>query len=108
MDMPEKKIIAKRYVRKHQGLFVMLDKIKLWPSRSGILHGIKSIEKNGGLAVITTHCDERFVVRDSRNSRGARWLRNRWHTNICPSCAVPAWKLEKYAATVFSDRGAQK
>ncbi|MDR3270417.1 MAG: hypothetical protein LBT32_02725 [Peptococcaceae bacterium] len=99
--MTEKKML-KRYVRKQQSLFALLDKIKLWPSRSGRLHGIFSIEKNGDLAIITTHCQERFVVRDSRNSRGARWLRNRWHTQACPACAVPAWKLEKYLATVFS------
>ena len=33
----------KRYYRKKTELFLLLDKMKLWPSRSGILHGIREI-----------------------------------------------------------------
>ena len=36
---------AKRYYRKRVALFRLIDKIKLWPSRSGTLHGIRNIEK---------------------------------------------------------------
>ena len=93
-----------RYVSKNKPLLALLEKIKLWPSRSGILHGIKEIDRRGEIAVITTHCGERFTVRDSRTGRVARWLRNRWHSGNCKACAIPEWKLSKYAATVFSDR----
>jgi len=91
-----------KYYRKHVPLFELLDKIKLWPSRGGTLHGIKSIEKNGGFAMITTHCGASFTVRDSKNSRSARWLRNKWALGPCKLCAVPQWKLEKYNSTRFS------
>ncbi|MHC4459341.1 MAG: pyrrolysine--tRNA(Pyl) ligase small subunit, partial [Planctomycetota bacterium] len=35
---------VKRFYRKRVELFRLIDKIKLWPSRTGILHGIKTIE----------------------------------------------------------------
>jgi len=94
----EKKV----YYRKRVELFLLLDKIKLWPARSGILHGIKEIEKKGKYAVITTHCGKTFQIVDSRNSRAARWLRNKWIGKPCDLCKIPEWKLEKYSKTYFS------
>ena len=99
----EKKIKkpAKRYYRKRVELFRLIDKIKLWPSRKGILHGIKTIKKLGDQAQITTHCNKTFMVNNSRNSRAARWLRNKWITDVCRVCGVPDWKLAKYSSTQF-------
>jgi pyrrolysyl-tRNA synthetase-like protein len=91
----------KRYYRKRVELFRLLDKIKLWPSRTGILHGIKTIEKMGDQAQITTHCNKTFMVNNSRNSRAVRWLRNKWFKGVCGTCRVPAWKLDKYSSTLF-------
>jgi pyrrolysyl-tRNA synthetase-like protein len=92
---------AKRYYRKRVELFRLIDKIKLWPSRSGVLHGIKTIEKMGSQARITTHCNKSFMATDSRNSRSARWLRNKWFKGVCGKCRIPDWKLAKYSATQF-------
>ena len=92
---------AQRYYRKRVHLFSLIDKIKLWPSRKGILHGIRSIEKFGDQARVTTHCNKDFLIYNSKNSRAARWLRNKQFIGVCPQCAVPAWKLEKYNATQF-------
>ncbi len=100
MEKKEKPPV-KRYYRKRIELFKLIDKIKLWPSRKGILHGIKTVEKTGAQARITTHCNKTFVVYNSRNSRSARWLRNKWFSKICTACAVPDWKIEKYNATRF-------
>ena len=97
----KKKEPPRRYYRKRVELFKLIDKIKLWPSRQGILHGIKSIEKMGEQARITTHCNKTFMVNNSRNSRAARWLRNKWFGKVCPICKIPDWKLEKYSATRF-------
>ena len=94
-----------RYVNKNQNLYKQVNKVRLWPSRSGILHGIRQIENRGSSMIITTHCGEQFTVWNSRNSRSARWLRKRWCTHPCPKCHVPDWKLEKYAQTVFSNLG---
>tara|TARA_B100001971_G_C18211372_1_gene550907 strand:- start:1047 stop:1415 length:369 start_codon:yes stop_codon:yes gene_type:complete len=91
----------KKYYRKRVELFRLIDKIKLWPSRKGVLHGIKIIDKMGDRARITTHCNKTFMVTNSRNSRAARWLRNKWFEGVCTHCAVPEWKLEKYFSTRF-------
>ena len=93
-----------RYYRKRVELLRLIDKIKLWPSRRGILHGIASVEMRGEQARIVTHCGKSFWVRDSRNSRAARWLRNKWFSDVCPECGIPQWKLAKYSATRFSRR----
>ena len=92
---------AKRYYRKRVELFRLIDKIKLWPSRKGLLHGIKTIDKIGDQARITTHCNKTFMIANSRNSRAARWLRNKWFKGVCGICRVPEWKLAKYSATYF-------
>ena len=92
----------KRYYRKRVELFRLLDKVKLWPSRKGVLHGIKSIEILGDQARITTHCNKTFVSNNSRKGRAARSLRNRWFKSVCPVCGVPGWKMAKYVSTRFS------
>ena len=91
----------KRYYRKRVELFSLIDKVKLWPSRQGLLHGIKTIEEIGNQAWITTHCNKVFMVSNSRNSRAARWLRNKWFRGVCGTCGVPDWKLAKYSSTQF-------
>lgn len=90
------------YIRKRVELFRLIEKIKLWPSRSGVLHGIRSIEKIGNNARITTHCNKEFYVRNSRNSRAARWLRNKSAVGYCRACCIPDWKIEKYSITRFA------
>jgi len=92
---------TKRYYRKRVELFRLIDKIKLWPSRKGVLHGIKIIDKMGDRAQVTTHCNKTFMITNSRNSRASRWLRNKWFEGVCKRCAVPEWKLEKYSSTRF-------
>jgi pyrrolysyl-tRNA synthetase-like protein len=92
---------AVRYYRKRVELFLLLDKIKLWPSRQGKLHGIKTLKVMGDVAQVTTHCGKTFLASNSRNSRAARWLRNKWFKQTCTSCGIPNWKLEKYASTGF-------
>lgn len=67
-----------------------------------MLHGIKHIDEAGSTAVITTHCNKVFRVRNSRNSRAARWLRNKLFHSTCPVCRIPDWKMEKYASTRFT------
>lgn len=93
-----------RYLQKNQSVYRLVSKIKLWPARSGILHSVKNIERCGGLLTITTYCGEVFTVNDSKNSRSARWVRNRWYQKPCAKCGIPEWKLSKYATTVFRNK----
>ena len=98
LDVKEKK----RYYRKNVEFFKLVEKIKLWPSRTGTLHGIRSINKRGNTAEVVTHCNEKFIINNSRNSRAARWLRNKWCLKVCPACKIPQWKIEKYSSTGLS------
>lgn len=91
-----------RYYRKQIPLFRLVEKMKLWPSRRGILHSVRTFEVRGSYAVIVTHCDKQMVVHDSKTSRAARWLRNKWFQEACPQCRIPEWKLQKYGATHFT------
>lgn len=94
--------IKKRYYRKRVDFFKLLQKMKLWPSRKRVMHGIKEITIKGNKAQITTHCNETFTAYNSKNSRAARFLRNKWAFTACPVCRIPSWKLEKYSSTRFN------
>lgn len=96
-------VISKRYYRKHVDFFVLLEKVKLWPSKNGILHGIRNIKINGDYAEVTTHCGQSFRINNSKSSRAARWLRNKWMSKSCEKCKIPEWKLEKYSTTCFTE-----
>ena len=95
------KALKKRFYRKRVPLFSLINKIKLWPSRTGQLHGVRSVVVTGDTARLTTHCNKEFTISNSLNSRAARWLRNKWFSRVCPKCGVPDWKLEKYSTTLF-------
>lgn len=101
--MPDEQAPKKQYYRKNVPLFRLIQKVKLWPSRRGILHGVKSFKVRGPFADLVTHCDQRMVIRNSRNSRAARWLRNKWVFEKCAQCRIPAWKIRKFEATVFAE-----
>ena len=91
-----------RYYRKNVDFCNLVERIKLWPSRSGKLHGIKSLTRRGDMAEIVTHCNRRFVISNSRHGRAARWMRNKWYIGVCPTCKVPEWKLKKYSSSVMN------
>ncbi|NOQ17767.1 MAG: hypothetical protein GQ507_00805 [Dehalococcoidales bacterium] len=92
----------KIYYPKRVPLFKLVEKIKLWPSRGGVLHGIKTFEvRSSSYAFVTTHCNKQMVIRNSKNSHAARWLRNKWYAKTCEKCRIPQWKIEKYSVTVF-------
>lgn len=97
-------IPKKVYYRKQIPIFRLIEKVKLWPSRQGLLHGIKSFEAQKTHGILVTHCNRKIQVRDSKNSRAARWLRNKWFFRTCEACAIPEWKLNKYSETVFKRR----
>ncbi|ADL11902.1 pyrrolysine--tRNA(Pyl) ligase small subunit [Acetohalobium arabaticum] len=93
--------MAQYTFRKKQDLFSLLKEMKLWPSRSGLLHGIKSIDTLGNYARLTLYCGQEITVKNSKNSRAARWLRNTMMIEPCTECEVPDWKIEKYSNTTF-------
>jgi pyrrolysyl-tRNA synthetase-like protein len=97
----KEKDVVKKVYNKNQRLFVLIEKIKLYTSRTGVLHGVKRIDIHGQTATLTTHCGQEIEIRDSKNGRAGRWLRNRWLVEPCAKCKIPLWKLEKYSSTRF-------
>ncbi len=95
-------VSGKRFYRKRVDFFRLLNKLKLWPSQAGILHGVKAIVEKGGYAEVTTHCNHVMIVRNSKRSRAARWLRNKWYFAVCSDCKIPEWKLRKYSQSFFT------
>jgi len=87
----------REYREKHKRLSDLVNKIKLWPSRTGILHGVREVKKDGDLLIISTHCGCTFKARDSKNGRSIRHLKHRWFKKSCKKCGVPNWKIEKFS-----------
>jgi len=91
----------KRTVRRHAAPYGVIEKVKLWPSKTGLLHGVRSVKLRGGFVELQTHCGHDIRMRNSRNSRVARHLRNKIYDEPCPRCRIPSWKLEKFESTSF-------
>ena len=91
----------KRTVRRHSDPFTIVDKIKLWPSKTGVLHGVRSVRLKGGIIEVHTHCGQSARVRNSRSGRLARHLRNKSFEKPCPDCRIPSWKIQKLEETSF-------
>jgi pyrrolysyl-tRNA synthetase-like protein len=91
----------KRTVRRHTDPYSVIEKVKLWPSKTGLLHGVRSVKLKGGFVELQTHCGQSIRMRNSRNSRVARHLRNKIYEKPCARCRIPSWKLEKFGDTSF-------
>lgn len=101
MTSPLQHSEKKYFIRKRDDPFFIIARIKLWPSRKGFLHGVRSVKRTGNMMTIITHCDQKLQVRCSKKGRVARWIRNKWYERPCKRCRVPAWKLKKYSETSF-------
>jgi len=93
--------VGGRVMRRCTDPFTIIEKIKLWPSRTGVLHGVRSVKLRGGTLEVQTHCGQLVHVRNSKNSRLARHLRNKVYDTPCRRCRIPAWKVERFGETVF-------
>ena len=85
-----------KLVQRRQRLYALVDKVKLWPSRTGVLHGVKSVQLEGDLITVETHCGEEFKVRNSTSGRGKRQIKHGQYRSVCKKCRIPDWKIEKF------------
>jgi pyrrolysyl-tRNA synthetase-like protein len=77
-------------------LQILIGKINLWVSKKGTLHGVKELHEKGSYIMVTTHCNKKILGKNSKNSKRARWLRNRWFIDPCKKCKIPGWKLKRF------------
>jgi len=92
---------SRQTLRRHADPFTVIERVKLWPSKTGLLHGVRSVRLRGSVIEVQTHCGQSALVPNSRNGRLARHLRNKCYARPCPRCRIPAWKLQKFTDTVF-------
>ena len=85
-----------KLVQRRRHLYMLVDKVKLWPSRTGCLHGVRSVDMQGDWVIIETHCGELFRVRNSKSGRGKRQIKHGYYRSVCKKCRIPQWKLDKY------------
>lgn len=95
MDENKTKIL-RRYRERNKRPFDLINKIKLWPSRTGVLHGVRTVKREGNCVVVTTHCGCTLKTNDSKNGRVLRQLKRRTFKKACKKCDVPRWKMEKF------------
>lgn len=96
MDADKAKLL-KYYRERNKSLYKMVEKIKLWPSRTGTLHGVRELRKEGDWVVVSTHCGCTLRTRDSKNGRALRQLKQRNYKHACKKCDVPRWKMKKFS-----------
>lgn len=85
-----------KLAQRNRRLFALVDKVKLWPSRSGCLHGIRSLRLEGDHIVLETHCGATLRVRNSKHGRGKRQIKHGYYKRVCKRCRIPDWKIEKF------------
>ena len=85
-----------RLSSRRQHLLPLVEKVKLWPSRTGRLHGVRSLRTEGDWIFIETHCGEAFRVHNSTSGRGKRQIKHGYYHTVCKKCGIPDWKLDKF------------
>lgn len=89
-----------KLAQRRQHLYPLVDRVKLWPSRTGRLHGVRSLDIEGEWISIETHCGEHFRVRNSKSARGKRQIKHGHYKTICKKCGIPDWKIDKFKQSV--------
>ncbi|MEM3437132.1 MAG: pyrrolysine--tRNA(Pyl) ligase small subunit [Nitrososphaerales archaeon] len=86
MSIPEKK----------KSLSTLINELGFFVSRSGRLHKISSIIGYGDYLKLSMKCGQCMIVRNSRRSKAARWLKNKWMKKPCKSCKINAGDLLRF------------
>ncbi|MCP8318421.1 MAG: hypothetical protein L6N95_01150 [Candidatus Methylarchaceae archaeon HK01B] len=74
----------------------MIDGLGFFVSRSGKLHKVSSIKEYGNYVKFITDCGQYIVVRNSRRSKAARWIRNGWMKSSCKGCKIKSGELSRF------------
>ena len=94
--MSKSKATFAKLASRRRHLFSLVEKVKLWTSRSGCLHGVRSVRLVGDWVEVETHCGISFRVRDSKSSRAKRQIKHGYYRRVCKKCKIPDWKIDKY------------
>ena len=79
-------------------IFEIVKELGFFISRSGKLHKIVSIEEYGYNLKLHTACGQYIVIRNSKRSKAARWIRNKWLKNTCKGCKIKSSETREYSS----------
>lgn len=81
---------------KKRSVSSFVSEIGFFVSRSGRLHKVSSILEHGDFLRLSMRCGQCIFVRDSRQSRATRWLKNGWMRKPCRGCKIKSGDLSKF------------
>jgi pyrrolysyl-tRNA synthetase-like protein len=67
----------------------LIEKRRLYTSRSRIVHQVKDVQHVGSMMYLTLDCGMRVAVRDSSRGRASRWLNEMIFWSECKHCHFP-------------------
>ena len=79
-----------------QNISSLVNEFGIFISRSGKLHKVSSINEFGNYVKLLTKCGQYIIVRNSRRSKAARWIRNGWIKRPCKGCKIKGEDLSKF------------
>ncbi|MBP1909574.1 pyrrolysine--tRNA(Pyl) ligase [Methanolobus bombayensis] len=81
-------------------LDTLISKNGLWVSRNGRLHGVKKCETSQKYIRIEMDCGDIVTVRNSKNSRSARALRNHKFQKPCKRCRLSDDRINEFSRKI--------
>ncbi|MCP8307830.1 MAG: hypothetical protein H3Z52_01050 [archaeon] len=83
-------------LEKKRSVSSLVNELGFFVSRSGRLHKVSSIVEHGDYVKLLMKCGQCIIVRDSRQSRATRWLKNKWMRKPCRSCKIKSGDLSRF------------
>jgi len=83
-------------LEKKRSVSSLVGELGFFVSRSGSLHKVSSMAEQGDYLEISMKCGQCIIVRDSRQSRATRWLKNKWMRKPCRGCKIKSGDLSRF------------
>lgn len=82
--------------KRKKSVSTLVNELGFFVSRSGRLHKTSSITRHGDYLKLSMKCGQCIIIRDSRQSRATRWLRNKWMKKPCRGCKIKTEDLSRF------------
>ena len=83
-------------LEKKRSVSSLVNELGFFISRSGRLHKVSSMVEQGDYLKLSMKCGQCIIVRDSRQSRATRWLKNKWMKKPCRGCKIQSGDLSRF------------
>jgi pyrrolysyl-tRNA synthetase-like protein len=83
-------------LEKKRSVSSLVDELGFFISRTGRLHKVSSMVEQGYYVRLSMKCGQCTIVRNSRQSRATRWLRNKWMRKPCRGCKIKSGDISRF------------